>query len=313
MSRIVGYGICGPGEAKKYMKLTMEQFKRLCDEVVICMNNATDEEYALANKYGFTVVTDNREWGKFQNRIKQDLLEKHVSKKNPEWCVALDMDEEFDPALTKDALVALTRQGHSSYHTWVCNLWDDGYAPSRCFWKVQIWKWNGDCEFADKPLHPGLVPFWAGTTAAYAPYFMLHHGLKKKEDRAKRVLRYKKYDPTAKYVAKDYYDSLEVGVPVEHYDAGLVHEMVANEVATYHQPVKTITRTKPMNYVFVKRLSDGKVLDIPEAHLAETLKRGGFELFSESVDTGTLACNKCDKVAKTKAALAAHKALKHGT
>lgn len=32
-----------------------------------------------------------------------------------------------------------------------------------------------------------------------------------------------------------------------------------------------------MNYVYVKRLSDGAVMDIPEKHLADTLKQG-FEL-----------------------------------
>ena len=32
-----------------------------------------------------------------------------------------------------------------------------------------------------------------------------------------------------------------------------------------------------MNYVYVKRLKDGAVMDIPEAHLEETLKKG-FEL-----------------------------------
>jgi len=32
-----------------------------------------------------------------------------------------------------------------------------------------------------------------------------------------------------------------------------------------------------MNYVYVKRLKDGAVMDIPETHLEETLKKG-FEL-----------------------------------
>jgi len=32
-----------------------------------------------------------------------------------------------------------------------------------------------------------------------------------------------------------------------------------------------------MNYVYVKRLKDGAVMDIPEAHLEDTLKQG-FEL-----------------------------------
>jgi hypothetical protein len=32
-----------------------------------------------------------------------------------------------------------------------------------------------------------------------------------------------------------------------------------------------------MNYVFVKRLKDGAVMDIPETHLEDTLKQG-FEL-----------------------------------
>jgi hypothetical protein len=39
-----------------------------------------------------------------------------------------------------------------------------------------------------------------------------------------------------------------------------------------------------MKYVFVRRLRDNAVLDIPEGHVEMTLKRGGFELVEDSVD-----------------------------
>lgn len=276
---IVGYGICGAGEAERYMRKTLDNFKRLTDKTIICLNRATDAERRLIEEYGFLWVEDDREWGKHQWQIKQDFLEQHVSKLNPDWLIAMDMDEEFDPYLSRTALNNLIAGGHTAFHTWVVDLWDDGYAPNRCFWKVQIWKWNGDCQFAQKALHCGLAPFWAATTAAFAPYLLIHYGLQKKEDRQKKTARYELYDPNAQFIGKDYYNALRTGEKIAPYNVEDVHEMVAKEVSTYHQPVKKYVSPKIAKFVKLVRESDGKVLDIPEAHVGETIKRGGFHFF----------------------------------
>ena len=78
-----------------------------------------------------------------------------------------------------------------------------------------------------------------------------------------------------------------------------------------------------MEFVFIKRLRDGVVLDIPKSHLEMTLKQGGFELvstlnYSESVPEATdipeipvsndFGCPLCDKRFKTEHGLKVHKA-----
>lgn len=65
-----------------------------------------------------------------------------------------------------------------------------------------------------------------------------------------------------------------------------------------------------MKHVWVKRLSDGQVLDIPESALQETLKRG-FELVKQEQKIETqevkFGCPLCPFVGKTEGGLRLHK------
>lgn len=74
-----------------------------------------------------------------------------------------------------------------------------------------------------------------------------------------------------------------------------------------------------MKYVYVKRLKDGVVLDIPETQLQETLKRG-FELVSPvnqlyekqditkvEIPKPEFECPLCGKLCKTAMVLGKHK------
>ncbi len=121
---IIGYGICGGGEAQRYMKETLEEFKRLCDQVIILGNNIGQSERNLINGYGFKLVEDNREWGIQQWRIKQEFLEHHVSKitKEGDMLICLDMDEVFCSHLSKEWLESAPLD---AYHVFVVDLWND--------------------------------------------------------------------------------------------------------------------------------------------------------------------------------------------
>ncbi len=101
--RVIGYGVCGK-EADRYLENTLKEFKRLCDDTVIALNNATDKEKNLIESYGFKTVVDDREWGLHQHHIKQDLMNE-VAKLRPDYCVCLDMDEVFDPEMTREKLL----------------------------------------------------------------------------------------------------------------------------------------------------------------------------------------------------------------
>lgn len=279
--KIIGYGICGPGEASRYMRETMEEFKRLCDKTIILVNARPEdavEEIRLINEFGFGWVGDTREWGKMQWKIKQDFIKQTISKgaQAGDIMIALDMDERFDKHLTREWLMKME---YDAPKIFVVDLWNDPehYKPESCFWNTRIWRWNGDTEWIAKPVHCGLAPRWAVAYNRYAPFLLIHKGLMAKEDRARKIERYAKYDPHAQHLGKPYYAMLHSDT-AEPFDEEALHATIAKEVATYKQtkPRNSTTMATPKGrYAYVQN-PVGVVIDIPEKQLAETLKRGGF-------------------------------------
>lgn len=285
--KVIGYGICGAGEAGRYMRETLEEFKRLCDEVVILVNAPavpTDKggdlsaEIRLIKEFGFRYVEDRREWGKYQWKIKQDLLDGPIRSiaSVGDVMIGLDMDERFDRSLTREWLLQMP---FDAYHTFVVDLWNDEkhYKPESCFWKVQIWRWSGNVEWTAKPLHCGLVPRWAASYNRYAPFLQIHKGLMRKEDRARKIARYEKYDPHAQYLAKPYYAMIRSDT-AEPFDEEQVRATIAREVSTYKQtkPRSIPPMSQPKGRFAYVTNPAGVQVDIPERMLDETLKRKGF-------------------------------------
>lgn len=322
MPKIIGYGICGAGEADRYLEATLKEFTRLCDETVICCNNATNKEKRLIKKYGFKIVEDNREWGTNQHLIKQDLLDNHIAKLNPYWCITLDMDEVFDKSFTREKLLELDKLGDALY-VYIVNLWEKGYNPELSFWNVRAWKWLGDTKILKQPLHCGLSPEWAYKYGLYAPVMLLHYGLKEKSSRQAKIERYKKYDPSAKYKAMSYYNALKS----DSYEEFNQKEKM-KEVEEYFNKYKPINRknmkvVKPSTkLIALRRKSDGLLIRVPEDQVQEHLQRD-FELITKmpkvkedkevgiapdepSTKSTGLICLICNYEAKSKAGLAKH-------
>lgn len=274
--KIIGYGICGPGEANRYMRETLDCFARLCDTVIILCNNTTRAENDLIDSYGFERVSDRREWGLHQWKIKQDFIERDIKQiaDAGDMLVCLDMDEVLDKHLDREWILAAPLD---AYHVFVVDLWEDGYKPESCFWNVRLWRWNGETKFKAKPVHCGLAPEWAYHYHRHAPFILKHYGLKDKENRLRKIERYKKYDPHGEHLDKKYYDMLSSD-SCKPFDEDLLHEKIAAEVATYKQtkPQTDMTTKKKERFAYVKN-PHGSVIDIPERHFKETMKRSGFE------------------------------------
>lgn len=269
---IVGYGICGAGEADRYLEGTLKEFKRLCDRTVIVCNKVTQKETDLINQYGFHIVVDDREWGTNQNRIKQDLMP-IIAKLNPTYCVCLDMDEVFDQEMTKEKLVKLFETGDALYF-YIVNLWNEGWNRQWSFWNIRAWKWNGDTRFLNKPLHCGLAPEWCYYYASYAPYFLKHYGLKTKESRQRKIERYQKFDPKAVYKDVSYYNAL-ASDHNEPLDEDYIRKAIKDEIGVQKRKNPSFVTKK---FYYVEK--DGRTIDIPENSLDEHLKRG-FKLIGE--------------------------------
>lgn len=222
--RIIGFMVCGPGEADRYLKKSLDEFKRLCDDAVIATNNADERTIKLIKKYKYLHYEDNREWGRFQHEIKTRLLENAGSLK-PDWILALDSDETFAPEFTRAEAERLSSGKEIAYHFLVVNLYNDEshFAHDtgiQRFWNVRFYKYAPEygLQFMRQPLHCGLGPPIMYKYGWYAPYYLLHYGLMKKEDRMKKVARYQTYDPKKKYKSGQYYDQLNQDLSMIPFD-----------------------------------------------------------------------------------------------
>lgn len=261
--KILGYGICGPNE--KYLEQTLDCFASLCDTVVILGNRIDGHSKDSIKSRGFTLVEDDREWGTNQHKIKEDFV-KGLEKYNPEWLVCLDMDEVLD--LTRAELEDWMDKVDSMY-VYIVNLWDGGWKREWSFWNIRVWKWNGQTKFVNRPLHCGLAPEWAYYYGSYVPVILYHHGLKDREDRLRKIERYKKYDPDAKYRSRDYYDALSSDV-WEPLDVQFIKDSLDKEITVVKR--KKVFESKVKKFFYVEK--NGKKIDIPDYLLDEHLKRG---------------------------------------
>lgn len=222
--RIIGFMVCGPGEAGRYLKRSLDEFKRLCDDAIIATNNADKETIDLIRKYKFLHYEDNREWGKFQHDIKTKLLV-NAKTLRPDWILALDSDEVFAPAFTRQEAERLASTKEIAYHFMVVNLYNNEshFAHStgiQRFWNIRYYRYlpSMGLVFQKTPLHCGLGPPIAYKYGWYAPYYLLHFGLLKREDRERKIERYQIYDPRKKYKAGPYYDQLGQDLPMIPFD-----------------------------------------------------------------------------------------------
>lgn len=277
--KVVGYGICGPGEASRYMRETMEDFKRLCDVTVILCNNVGPQEKAMIYEYGFRMVQDNREWGKLQWKIKQDFLQTEVSRfaDDGDMVVCLDMDETLDRRLTKQWLIEAPLD---AYQVFIVDLWNDPehYKPKSCFWNCRIFRWNGIIDFTKKPVHCGLAPEWARAYNRYAPFLLLHKGLMLKKDRERKIARYEKYDPNMIHLGRPYYAMLTED-SAELLDERSLHDTIAKEVESYKQSRPrgpSIYMNKKNERFAYFRNPAGFTVDVPERHVELTKKQPGM-------------------------------------
>lgn len=286
---IGSYIICGPGEADRYLEQVLQRTLPLVDWMLVCLNNGTDKERALLNKYSVPFVEDSREWGKEQWVIKEHFYKKHILPKNPDWLICIDADEILDLRITKDTLVSLQGRGEIAYEFLCVQLWDkedrarvDGGWGG--FYNVRYFKNLPDVEprWVKSPLHCGLAPEYAYKWRATAEYAFIHYGYLKAEDRIRKAERYKKYDPNGVMMTRDFYwriEHSEVGeyVSVEkllnniHYRAKQPNQQKLDAMAE---------AKKKQERILYVRNKHGIVYSMKESLAREALKRG-LELVGE--------------------------------
>lgn len=270
---IVGYGIVGPGEADRYMEATLKEFDRLCDTTILLGNNIGEKERKLIQKYGFSLVEDNRIWGENQHRIKEDFVRNHVAKLNPDLTVCLDMDEVF-ANVTRESLEKLDPR--DAYYVFIVNLWEEGYRSDWSFWNVRVWGWHRELDnffvFENRPLHCGLAPKWCYMLNKHAPFVLEHYGLKEKASRTRKIERYEQFDPKQVYREPSYYNALRSD-NWEKYDRDKIIEDVTKNVASLKQPDgKLLPFQRNVEKVLLER--DGMMIDCDKGKEIHYLRQG---------------------------------------
>jgi hypothetical protein len=271
-------------EADRYLVEVLDKLKTLVDDAVICFNNSDDKTKNIVKSYGFKTIEDNREWGKFQPFIKTDTL-REVGKLNPDIVLPVDADEVYCQALTRKE-VEYYGMMYPACYFYIINMWNDKqhYKKSMSFWNIRMFRYdkNLPMHFQNTPVHCGLAPVWAYKFGSYVPFFIKHYGLMKPEDRQRKIERYEKYDPKAIYKDRSYYEALaQIGSGVE-YNEQEIQRRIEEEVSKYGNQNKNITQnTMVEKFVYLKRLKDGAIIDVPERHKDQLVKSGKFEFVSE--------------------------------
>ncbi len=230
--KIVGLMVVGAGEGDRWLTEVLEQRKQLVDDMVICENNTDERTKKIIKQSGFWHYDDNREWGIDQPRIKTDLLRK-VGKLRPDWVLPSDADELYDKYFTREEAERLADSDAISYTFFVVNLWNspDRYRPDMSFQNVRYFKYLPEFTvYENKNLHCGLAPAIFYTQAKDAPFILKHYGLMKPEDRQRKIERYEKYDPKAKWKSKIFYDQLKENKQGNTFDEDALHNKVATLV-----------------------------------------------------------------------------------
>lgn len=211
--RIIGQLVCGPGEADRYLEETLEEFNRICDDVVVCLCNAGRKEREMVRSYDFRSYDDDREWGTHQYRIKTDLL-RRIQLLKPDYILALDADETV-PTLDRETIEKLAHD-RRAMQLFVVNLWNDEkhYDPTLGFWNVRLYDTSAypQPQFLRKAVHCGNAPpafYGLPARESYVPHILLHKGLMDASDRARKVERYAQFDPHAIHKGREYYLALE--------------------------------------------------------------------------------------------------------
>lgn len=260
--RIGGIMVVGPNEPRLKECLT-QNFKRLrLDPVLIVGNNLDKESISLIEKLGYEWYEDNREWGKYQPKIKEDLLKKIAPK--CDWVVAMDADEFFDESLTREGLEELIKRGGIAWQFYIVNYWNDEehFAQGLSFWNVRFYKITPEygLNFINKPVHCGLAPPMQYRYAVDSPYILWHYGLMDKEKRLQKVERYKKYDPNASYKSDLYYNALADPTPPKTLDRDELRARVREDVK--NRKMKVVGATpEAEGYIYMEK--DGRTIDVP--------------------------------------------------
>lgn len=277
--------VVGTGEADRYLPKVLKRLSKICDVIVTACTAKDAKTRSLLARETISYDFSNYEWGKKQNIIKERFFNQCVAKENPDWIVCVDADEVLDETFTREKAEELANRDEIAYEFYCVQLWNDenhmrvdGLWGN--FWNVRYFRYLPEAkgDYQRTPLHCGLAPKYAYAWRTPGEHLFKHYGYMKLEDRKKKVERYNKYDPNAKYKSSEYYDSiLDKGKVVPFEERKFLRKL---KYVPKRPKLNKIKQKKPMQKMYYIRNKHGKVYSVREDQLANH-KRDGIEILDE--------------------------------
>ena len=343
--RAIGFMVCGPGEADRYLEGSLKEFARLCDDVLIACNNTDEKTEQLIREYGFSFYRDDREWGRFQPNIKTKLLKTIGRTLQPDWILPLDADEQYGTMFNRVDVEQFADTEALAFYFYIVNLWNDEnhYRKNISFWNIRAFKYDrkwGE-NYLQRNVHCGLAPPYAYRYGRHAGHLVRHYGLMERKDRLNKVERYEKYDPNRDKVGiGGWYDALASDTSGSEFIEADVQAKVEDEVRRMNQNLNKKfmgKRAEERVYVYLRDRSSGREFEVPKSKLNKYIKRcdviGEVEVpytdrseapviekreavrneDKKTVETRAgMQCDKCEFATLSKGGLTRHKNAKHG-
>jgi len=340
--KIIGMGIVGRGEGDRYLKQVLDKNSKICDLIVLWGDKIDEKTKSICLSYENVKLHDCRKklWIKKQWQIKEHLLNEYVAPLKPDWILPFDMDEVFDYRFNRKKAEELTKRKEIAYQFYCVQLWDSedkrrvdqGWGG---FYNVRFYKFIPEfgLQWARRiRFHCGLAPEYAYKWAAKSEYAFKHYGYLKKEDRLKKIKRYKENDPNGIYLGKWWYASISKKPVLKKFNE---KEFCLKLKYQPKKPKikKLLSMKNPEKIYTVRNIKTGKIYTQKESIIEEWLQRSPdeFKLINEykakKLNNNKInknfkkekniekkektTCEICGFKAKSKAGLLAHKRYKH--
>lgn len=178
----------------------LENISRLVDEIVAVDNGSTDGTYEIL-KFCPKVVEITQTSGFHEGRDKVILYEM-ARKRNPDWCLWLDVDEIFEKALTKEKIEKLTSNNKvNRYFFRRFHLVDKENFNADWRWIKYtsefdrvLWREQKTGYFEDLKFNNGLIKGISGRNKV-SHYRLKHLGYVDKREVDKKIGIYREIDP----------------------------------------------------------------------------------------------------------------------
>jgi glycosyltransferase involved in cell wall biosynthesis len=185
----------------KYIRRCLDKMSELVDEIVILDNGSTDGTLDVYETYP-KVVKVLQTKGFDEGRDKIMLLDE-AKKRNPDWIIWTDGDEEFESHIDREILNRYMNSKYNKIQFRMCNFWvseklyriDGKYFAYTLQPQRSMWKNTDDAFFQNVKIHNGDI---IGVEKPYyiSPYRIKHYGYASEEKTLEKLRKYQIVDTT---------------------------------------------------------------------------------------------------------------------